>query len=209
LKLLGYDVVGMDVCAFAGQASIQSRARSYGIENRIVDRFDRGDFLEEYSDAFDLILFTEILEHITFNPVRFWLRIYELMKSGSLIYLTTPNALRSWNMASVIKNVIVFRGIGVPVAAIFSCPTYGHHWKEYSAAEIRSYFSSLSSDFSISVMYYNCRPGKTDAASIKQHLEQAIRWVSGFAPAFREELDVVVRLRAKTSWLIDPAGIAY
>lgn len=42
-------------------------------------------------DSFDLVLFSEIIEHITFNPVRFWSEIYRLLRPGGRIIVTTPN----------------------------------------------------------------------------------------------------------------------
>lgn len=209
LKLLGYEVIGMDVGVFSGQAYIRDRAIHYDIDNHVVDDFSAGNFLNSFSGSFDLIVFTEILEHITFNPVCFWLRIYELMKIGSFVYITTPNSLTPWKMLSVLKNLFIFRGIGLSVNAIFKTVTYGHHWKEYSSAEIKNYFALLSPDFSVSISYYEYRPRQPWSMSLKNNAEKMIRWLSSLVPAFREELEVVVHLRSKTSWLMDPTKLGY
>lgn len=38
-------------------------------------------------------------------------------------------------------------GIGTTVEDILSFGTYGHHWKEFSPAELKRYFEMLSPDF--------------------------------------------------------------
>jgi len=209
LRLLGYDVTGMDVSAFSGQPHIKDRSQLYNIDNHIVENFGDGSFLKYYSNKFDLVLFTEIMEHITFNPVRFWLRIYEMMKIGSDIYITTPNSLTPWKMLAILKNLIILRGTGLPVKAILNTVTYGHHWKEYSSKEIKNYFSLLSPDFVVSIAYYDYRPSQPWTPSLQKNAEKISTWFSRLIPPFREELDVVVRLQAKTAWLIDTDRLDY
>jgi hypothetical protein len=78
LRLMGYDVVGIDVGAFAEQELIRLRASRLGIDNRTIERLEAGEILPTESASFDVLVFTEILEHITFNPIVFWRRVYEL-----------------------------------------------------------------------------------------------------------------------------------
>ena len=130
MKLLGYNVVGMDVDVFASNPTIVERARRFSIDNRSENNPASGVFLQGEENSFDLILFSEIMEHITFNPILFWKRCYALLKPGGIIYVTTPNSTTLWKMSSVIKNAIFLRGWGTDVTAILSTVTYGHHWKE-------------------------------------------------------------------------------
>jgi 2-polyprenyl-6-hydroxyphenyl methylase/3-demethylubiquinone-9 3-methyltransferase len=104
LGVLGYEVVGIDVAAFSEQAPMKVRAARYNISNYSCDRMDLGEFLGGNEEAFDVILFTEILEHITFNPIRFWRRAYDLMKIGSLLYVTTPNCLTAFASISCLEK---------------------------------------------------------------------------------------------------------
>ena len=118
LTELGFRVLGMDVAEFAGADQIKRRALKFKIQNNVVDRFDRGEFLNGYEDQIDLIVFSEIQEHITFNPIRFWQRIYHLLKIGGKIYLTTPNSLTAWKMASALKRLLSLQGYGIGVEEI-------------------------------------------------------------------------------------------
>ena len=98
-------------------------------------------------NSFDLILFTEIIEHITFNPVSMWKEIYRVLKPGGRIIITTPNyyALRGrlWKWKRFIQRL----GGGIDPLDILNRHTYGHHWKEYSLRELIYYFCVLSPDF--------------------------------------------------------------
>ncbi len=42
------------------------------IQNVSSDSQQTGEFLEGHDNSFDLIVRTEMLEHIAFNPVAFW-----------------------------------------------------------------------------------------------------------------------------------------
>jgi SAM-dependent methyltransferase len=199
LSILGYKVIAMDVPAFADIDAIRRRADEFDIHNVGVDHFDRGDFLRDYDHQIDFIVFTEIQEHITFNPVRFWRRVYELLRVSGRIYLTTPNGVRPWAVASTIKNALLLRGIGVPVPNILSEVTYGHHWKEYSSYEIRQLFATLSPDFNVRIEFYQDRPYE-QWRGIKSTVRDVTRRLSAMIPPLREEIEAVITLTGRTDW---------
>lgn len=206
LKLLGFDVLGLDVPKFTTIDFVSQRAQQMQIENVTVPSLAEGSFLEEKKPGeLDCVLFTEILEHITFNPIRFWHQVYRLLKVGGIIYITTPNSLRLVNLVSAIKRAVTLSGIGQDIAAIFSNVTYGHHWKEYSATEVVRYFSLLSPDFSLDVSTYAYRPrdrplnGKP-AQLIKSAIRESTRRFGNRTQIFGEELEVVVKLSQRTVW---------
>ncbi len=187
LRCLGHEVCGIDVALFAEADFVQDRARTFGIDNITVNALEAGNFLTEHEGRFDLIVFTEILEHITFNPVRFWRRVYELMAPGAIVYLSTPNALRPAAWSRSMLGLLALRGIGLSIDEILGNVTYGHHWKEYSAAEIRRYFSMLSPDFSVTTSWYSS--DLSDGRGIKAHLKKLLATV----PCLRSDIEAVVR----------------
>jgi SAM-dependent methyltransferase len=203
LSSLGYRVIGMDVSAFAELAAIKARAQQFGIQNLAVERFEDGDFLHGMDDQIDLVLFCEIQEHITFNPVRFWRRIYELMRVGGKIFLTTPNSMRLWHVVSIIKRALLREGVGIPVHTILGSVTYGHHWKEYSAREIVELFSRLSPDFEVAIDFYHDRPFER-WTGLKAAVRDASRRVATRLGPLSEEIEAVVTLRERSTWLIEP-----
>ncbi|MDZ4688740.1 MAG: methyltransferase domain-containing protein [Planctomycetaceae bacterium] len=201
LALMGYSVTGIDVSAFSQSEVVRRRAKTFGVENITIDNLALGDFLADRTDAYDLVLFSEILEHITFNPVLFWNRIYHLLRPGGCIFITTPNALTPWKIMSTLKRVLFLQGVGVTVPGIFNTVTYGHHWKEYSINEVRQYFPLLTKDFEVDVSTYHYRSDVTGPASLKTMTRRVAGSIGKMLPWFRDELDIVVRLKARTGWL--------
>lgn len=187
LSELGYEVSGIDIELFSGADFIKERAGTFGIRNSTVNALETGDFLPGLEDSFDLVVFTEILEHITFNPIRFWGRVYELMSPSGMIYLSTPNALRPAAWLRALEGLLHFRGIGLSLDEIMGNVTYGHHWKEYSAWEIRKYFAMLSADFSVQTDWYSS--DLSQALGFKSRMKKLLAVV----PCFRSDIEAVIR----------------
>lgn len=186
LSELGYQVSGIDIELFTSAAFVQERAHEFNVQNLAVNLLEKGDFLPGMEGQFDVIVFTEILEHITFNPVRFWKRVYELLTPDGIIYLSTPNSMRPAAVLRSAANLIRMRGVGLDIGQILGTVTYGHHWKEYSAWEIRKYFAMLSDDFAVETHWYS-----TDLhthAGPKGQLKRLIAVV----PCFRSDIEALI-----------------
>jgi 2-polyprenyl-6-hydroxyphenyl methylase/3-demethylubiquinone-9 3-methyltransferase len=78
------------------------------------------------------------------------------------------------------------------VKDIFANVTYGHHWKEYSAREIKQYFETLSPDFDVEIGLHSYLPNNP--------LRKAISQCLGIFPIFRSDIEAVVRLSGKTGF---------
>jgi 2-polyprenyl-6-hydroxyphenyl methylase/3-demethylubiquinone-9 3-methyltransferase len=194
-------VYAIDVPEFAEDMGLVTRrARQFDVNLFSARRLETDLFLPGLEGTFDLILFTEILEHITFNPVGFWKRVYDLLRVSGKIYLTTPNSLRTINLLSTIKRALLLQGVGIDVPSIFGNVTYGHHWKEYSAAELKRYFQLLSSDFQVHVGYYSYR-SRSRVSSLKDVVRCVARQVGRLLPTLGDELEVVISLDTKTSFV--------
>jgi 2-polyprenyl-6-hydroxyphenyl methylase/3-demethylubiquinone-9 3-methyltransferase len=203
LSLLGYHVLAMDVPEFAQDPFIRARAQKFGIDNHSVARLDGGEFLAGRENAIDFVLFCEIQEHITFNPVRFWKRIYELLSIGGRIYMTTPNGMNTWQVLSNLKRLILLQGAGPSIPSILGNVTFGHHWKEYSGPEIRELFALLSPDFSVEISFFEMhKPSAwTSAKALVRDLTQR---TSALVPSLRDQIEAVITLTGRTSWLATP-----
>jgi 2-polyprenyl-6-hydroxyphenyl methylase/3-demethylubiquinone-9 3-methyltransferase len=195
LSELGHEVWGIDVPLFAHAPFVQARASTFGVRNESVEALADGTFLPGHEGGFDLIVFTEILEHITFNPVRFWERVHALLAPGGVVYVSTPNALRPVAWLRQAGRLLAFRGIGLGIDDVLGSVTYGHHWKEYSAWELRRYFALLSPDFVVEIDWYT-----TD-------LEDATGWRRGVramlarVPRWRSDIEAVVRCTGNAGFL--------
>jgi 2-polyprenyl-3-methyl-5-hydroxy-6-metoxy-1,4-benzoquinol methylase len=207
LRLLGYKVVALDVPAFQTLEFVRARAEALGIQTATTESAAAGDFLLDCDDRFDLVLFCEMLEHITFNPCEFWRRIHRLLKIGGKVYLSTPNSLQAMNVLSAIKRIVLLDGIGIKIPSIFNTVTYGHHWKEYSSREIFEYFRLLSPDFFVQLSTYSYITHCYSPWSLRDYGRRIIRSVGNWSGVFAEELEAVVTLRSKSG--IVPSGPSF
>jgi SAM-dependent methyltransferase len=86
--------------------------------------------------SFDLVLFCEIIEHLTVDPVHTLVQINRLLKQGGFMIITTPNVLRYENVMKLItgKNIHDhYSGYGA----------YGRHNREYTPHELRLLVESM------------------------------------------------------------------
>ncbi len=86
--------------------------------------------------SFDLVLFCEIIEHLTVDPVHPLVQINRLLDRGGYMIITTPNVLRYENVLKLVLGRNVhdhYSGYGA----------YGRHNREYTPAELRDLVESL------------------------------------------------------------------
>jgi 2-polyprenyl-6-hydroxyphenyl methylase/3-demethylubiquinone-9 3-methyltransferase len=192
---MGYQVKGVDLAVFAEKPAVARRAAEHGIPNHgyILGVLGKPVGIPYDNDTADMVVCTEMLEHITFNPIKFWSEVYRVIRSGGVIILTTPNSLSLINTLAQLKRLLLRKSVGIEVRAILSSISSGHHWKEYSLGEIREYFGRISPDFQVvKAEYYGYR----DSVALKK-LHRIIYWLqeSAMPKSFRSELLAVVKVQ--------------
>jgi 2-polyprenyl-3-methyl-5-hydroxy-6-metoxy-1,4-benzoquinol methylase len=189
----GYSVTAADLPGTLSTDGVRRLAASMEIRLFPYDELETGlAFRDIPDDSFDLVLLTEVIEHLAFNPVAMWRQVHRMLAAGGRIVVTTPNyhALR----ASLRRGARLVRsGGGLSVQDILRTPTHGHHWKEYSMAEMRDYFSLLSRDFAIRRQRY-----VEDYYRSPSFIARLARAVEGPVPALRPNLHMEIDLPSKT-----------
>jgi len=133
----------IDFANFFGASKI-SKTREFLVSRKYNEKYDidfRHFNVEKeafpYKDrSFDMVLFCEIIEHLTVDPVHTLVQINRLLKQGGYIIITTPNVLRYENVAKLImgKNIHDhYSGYGA----------YGRHNREYAPEELRLLVESM------------------------------------------------------------------
>lgn len=145
----------------------------------------------------DVVLFSEILEHITFNPIPLWKQVHRILAPGGRILVTTPNYYswkgRAWQPLRFLRG----QGGGISIDEIIGIGTYGHHWHEYSLREVKRYFAMLSPDFIV-----------TKAKIVPTYMRSRTRWKNVIQamldtiPLLRPNLHVEVTLPAKDHGIV-------
>jgi 2-polyprenyl-3-methyl-5-hydroxy-6-metoxy-1,4-benzoquinol methylase len=189
----GFDVAALDLPGTFEVESVKNIAQGHGISLIKCSNLEQVTELETFADdSFDVIIFSEIIEHITFNPVRFWIQIHRILSPGGRIIVTTPNYYswkgRAWNFYRYVKGM----GGGIKVEDILGLHTYAHHWREYTKSELKKYFELLSPDFTVakSKSLRTYTPSKKRWRRIAQIIFETV-------PAIRPNLHVEIQINDK------------
>jgi 2-polyprenyl-3-methyl-5-hydroxy-6-metoxy-1,4-benzoquinol methylase len=191
----GYQVTAADLRVTGELEGLDQLAQQFGIRRVFYGNLEDPVELDSIADdSIDLVLFTEIIEHLAFNPIAMWKAIFRVLKPGGVILVTTPNYYYLHGRAMRPLRFLTGNGGGMGAIDILETPTLGHHWKEFSLRELKTYFTRLSSDFTVHrakhvVDYYPSRHSQIVVAA-----SRAIQWM---VPAVRRSLHVEVRLQHK------------
>ena len=89
LKKFGFDVMAADIPEYMEMPEQVERFARHGVERASI-RLQ--DFVLPFQDEqFDVIIMTEVLEHLNFNPVPLIKEINRIGARDSLFYLSLPN----------------------------------------------------------------------------------------------------------------------
>lgn len=104
-----------------------------GAQDTVTFRYDNVNIettsLPYPDESFDYVIFCEVLEHMTHDPLRAVLELKRVLKPGATMILTTPNAAR-------LENIVAFaegRNMYDPFSAY---GPYGRHNREYTRHEL-------------------------------------------------------------------------
>jgi 2-polyprenyl-6-hydroxyphenyl methylase/3-demethylubiquinone-9 3-methyltransferase len=196
----GFEVSALDLPLTLERPNVRRLAQAHAIALLPNTNLEQATALASVEDnTFDVVLFTEIIEHITFNPITMWREIYRVMKPGGRMVITTPNYYawrgRAWHWGRFFKRF----GGGIEVLDILSKHTYAHHWKEYSLRELIYYFCVLSPDFMClnpaHVEEYSRNYGPAPSTRYSRALERAV-------PVLRPDLYLEIEVTRKDKGIV-------
>lgn len=150
LAASGANVTALDSAKALRSMPADRLARKFSVRLLECDSLEAPGALGGSADnSFDMLVLAEVLEHLTFNPVQMWRELLRVLKPGGKVYLTTPNyhGLAPPYVGMFyrdMKNILRGRSSGLRVERLLAKNTRSHHWKEYSACDLRAYFKMLS-----------------------------------------------------------------
>ena len=74
----------------------------------IENQLESVESLDNLQDNFGLVIFAEILEHITFNPIGFWQKIHQAIQVNGIIYSINVNEEVGENVGKFIDGEPTF-----------------------------------------------------------------------------------------------------
>src|SRR6266404_2733661 len=146
----GFRITGADAPNTLQEPQVRTAAERLRISLISYRRLDLGEGLNTIPDnSVDTIIFSEIIEHLAFNPIILWREIYRILASGGKIIVTTPNSAYYKSLSNNLSRLAVHGITGIALQDIFGIGTYGHHWKEFNLGELQQYFQMLTPEFRI------------------------------------------------------------
>lgn len=124
--------------------------------------------------SFDLVLMTEVIEHLIGDPINYLSEIKRILKPNGLLLITTPNALKFQNLLLLLTH----QNIYFPLEQL-SQDIYFRHSREYSMSELVSILKKA--DFRlVQNEYFTAYPpyrqkNKSDKFSLK-----LVKWLNFF-----------------------------
>lgn len=83
LKKSGYDITGLDI----SKDAVEKAIKAYGEHYICADLFK---YSEKNQEKYDIVIMTEVIEHIS-EPDEFLKAIKKILKKGGIVIITTPN----------------------------------------------------------------------------------------------------------------------
>ena len=134
LKNMGYDITGIDIDPNRASQFIREK------ELKIIKCDIEFEKMPLKDNEFDLVMFNEVFEHLRINPILTLREINRIMKTNSILILTTPNLYS-------LEKIVFFntgRGFNNPYEEFNKLNTLGHagHIREYSTKEIKQFLNN-------------------------------------------------------------------
>jgi len=132
LRHLGCEVSGITDDRLLQGMNGRWAAEKIAVSRAIVDK----EPLPFPDDSFDGVLFTEVLEHLLYDPRKLVDEIYRVMRPNGELVVSTPNVLRIENKVKVILG----RNIYPRHENFYFSDLYRRHNREYTMQELIDLF---------------------------------------------------------------------
>ena len=150
-KVYDCDVVCIDV-----QEYLDDVIRyNYGLEYYIVDIETEIDRIKKMCGKFNRIIFTEVIEHLFYNPTDTLKNLKELLVDDGILYLSTPDAAEWGRVEDGYQHVTEMPYIGTVEKPDFKL--IDRHLYQYTANEIHQII--VDAEFNIDKFGYS-KPGR-------------------------------------------------
>lgn len=127
LRKLGYSVHGVDY----DPERHNERWKEYDI---IVEKCNIEEDNFPFSDrSFDIVIFSEVLEHLIKNPLFPLKEMHRVLKKNGSLILTTPNSIKLLNRLKLLFG----KSIYTPIECVCERPIYERHNREYAMNEVK------------------------------------------------------------------------
>lgn len=97
------------------------------------------DFLPLPAESFDQVVFTEVIEHLPFNPFHAVTELTRVLRPGGALWLSTPNLGSIRYILRLAAGRTLHRPLLSPWQNVFPTAPGAKHEREYTARELREF----------------------------------------------------------------------
>ena len=171
LAELGWSVTLVDVEEKLSTHDMQMMCQKYQMDSRICNLASGAIPFED--NRFDLVIFTEVIEHLPCNPVNVMKELHRVLQPGGHLILTTPNQN---NLFTKFRSILG-KSIYAPIEFFFvDNMKHAIHWREYIMDELVYLLNQVGFNI-IEKGYFN---SKTAKASLPREIARKIASVVQF-----------------------------
>lgn len=141
LHALGYKVTALNP-AMEGYASWGPYAAS--LERRAIPLLTvdlERQYLPCPGNAFDQVLFSEVIEHLPFNPFHAMAELCRVLRPGGPLWLSTPNLASARYILRLLQGRSLMRRLDSHWCEVFPTAPGAKHEREYTARELLHFFA--------------------------------------------------------------------
>ena len=144
---------------------------------------------------FDLIVFTEVIEHLPHSPVTPLREMARVLKPGGRVIITTPNAVKLHHRLKLLFGY----SVSFPIDQLVSVSPhdgslYHLHHREYTLAELQTVVT-LAGLRVVTASHVCLYPPTRTKVAHESNVTKSIKWLGYFAqqlvPSFRDSLVVI------------------
>jgi 2-polyprenyl-3-methyl-5-hydroxy-6-metoxy-1,4-benzoquinol methylase len=199
LSRFGSSVVAFDFPKTLDEDCVKERAKSLNID-LVGSMIEKGNAfrLPFKSRMFDIVLMTEVIEHLRFSPVFIVNEIRRVLKDKGNFILTTPNVHCLENKIKFLLNKTIY---GDCERYLKSSP-FEYHWREFEKRELlyilkQCDFKPIKIYYCNDILYnkYNSYLYKKFSKKITAHMKKLLYALSFMLPGIKKQ---IILFAAKT-----------
>lgn len=175
LAKLGWSVALVDVEEKLNTKDMKIMCKKYQMNSKICDL--SCDLIPFEDNLFDLIIFTEVIEHLPCNPVNVMKEVIRVLKQGGHLILTTPNQNNLFTKCKCISG----KSIYAPIELFFmDNMKYAIHRREYTMDELIYLLDRVGFNI-IEKGYFNSKTAK--AGLLREVARKIVSFVQFLIPS--------------------------
>jgi 2-polyprenyl-3-methyl-5-hydroxy-6-metoxy-1,4-benzoquinol methylase len=195
LSRFGSSVVAFDLPKTFEEYYVKKRAKSLNID-LVGSRIEKGNTfrLPFKGSTFDIVMMTEVIEHLNFSPNFIANEIRRVLKDEGHFILTTPNVHCIENKLKFLLNKNIY---GDCDRYLQSSP-FDYHWREFEKKELvyilqNSDFKVINSYFCNDILYnkYNSYLYKNFSQKARAYLKKLIYFISFPFPGLKKQIVLI------------------